>query len=361
MKTMLSQLLALLLLSQPLAAQEPIFRIPPGEEESTNITLAFSSMPADWSVEYMKLAEAWKKSTGKGVKVCVLDTGVDHDHSAWAGVKIDAKDYTGSRTGTNDINGHGTHCRGIVMRVAPDAVIGCKKVLGDGGSGSSTGIARAIRDAADEGYDVASCSFGSGSPDTASREAIKYATAKGMIVVCAAGNSGPRENTVGYPGAYPESISIAAIQPGGSIASYSSRGKENYVCAPGSNIVSTYPGNRYATLSGTSMACPFVAGVGALWISSERANGRVPTEPGFRAVLARVARDMPPPGRDTASGHGLTWVIDMLEAGPIIPPPPPPPAAVGFKIELSDLTVEARARVLNADPAFKSITLERSK
>ena len=339
-------------------AAGPVYGIPPGECESTVITTAFTSMPADWSVSFCKASEVHQRATGKGVRVCVLDTGCDVDHRDLSGIVKASKDFTGSRSGYLDVNGHGTHCAGIVHRWAPGAELGNYKVLGDSGSGSSSGIARAIREAADSGFHVLSLSLGGPSPDGATESAVKYATGKGIIVICAAGNSGPREGTVGWPGAFPESIAIAAIQSTGEVASYSSRGSAVFVAAPGSSIVSTYPGNRYATLSGTSMATPMVAGVAAAWLESTGNAGKSDAERLFRAALARHAKDIPPTGRDTGSGHGLAWPLAMVSEGGA---PPEPPVGGPVRIDLSDLTPMARDRILSADPLFKSITLERGK
>lgn len=339
-------------------SDEPVYGIPPGECESTVITTAFLTMPADWSTTFCRLSEVSAKATGKGVKVCVLDTGCDVDHRDLTGYVKESKDYTGSRSGFVDVNGHGTHVSGIVRRWAPAATIGNYKVLGDSGSGSSAGIARAIRDSVDAGYHVLSLSLGGPSPDSATESAVKYAAAKGVIVVVASGNSGPREGTVGWPGAFPESIAIASIQSDGSIANYSSRGREVFVAAPGSSIVSTYPGNRYATLSGTSMATPMVSGIAAAWLESSGNVGKPDAERLFRSALVRHAKDLPPVGRDTASGHGIAWPLSMVsESG--TPPAPTPGGSI--TIDLSDLSTTARDRILKSDPSFKSVTITREK
>lgn len=339
-------------------AAEPVYGVPPGECESTVITTAFLAMPADWSTTYCKLAEVTAKATGKGVRVCILDTGCDVDHRDLTGHVKESKDYTNSRSGFVDVNGHGTHCAGIVRRWAPAATLGNYKVLGDSGSGSSSGIARAIRDAADAGFHVLSLSLGGPSPDSATESAVKYATAKGVIVVVAAGNSGPRDGTVGWPGAFPESIAIASIQSDGNVANYSSRGREVFIAAPGSSIVSTYPGNRYATLSGTSMATPMVAGVAASWLEASGNVGKPDAERLFRAALQKHAKDIPPTGRDTGSGFGLAWPLAMVsESGPT--PEPTPGGSIA--IDLSDLSTTARDRILKSDPTFKSVTITRGK
>lgn len=204
----------------------------------------------DWGIDFLNIPEAWKFTKGKGAKVCVLDTGCDTGHRDLGKVKT-LKDFTGSRSGCADVNGHGSHCLGVVgasennvgmIGVAPECELISGKVLGDNGSGLSSWIAAGIDWAVEQGVDVISMSLGSDAPDPRIEAAVKRARAKGVIVIAAAGNSGPRENTSGWPGNHDGVICVAAVDDKGKIANFSSRGKSVVVAAPGVNVRSCYPG-----------------------------------------------------------------------------------------------------------------------
>src|SRR5262249_54153195 len=138
-----------------------------------------------------------------------------------------------------------------MIGVAPESKLLVVKVLGDSGSGSTSGINAGIDWAIAQGADVISMSLGGPSPDAASRAAVGRAVAAGVIVVAAAGNDGPGADTVGYPGGYPEVIACGALDSNLTVASFSSRGPQVYICGPGVNCRSCYPGSRFATMSGT--------------------------------------------------------------------------------------------------------------
>lgn len=293
----------------------------------------------DWSHGPLGLAELHARGvTGKGVRVAVLDTGVDDAHPDLAAVVEDAagRDFTGSPAGWRDRQSHGTHCAGIVacdddggglVGVAPDATVLPVKVLGDGGSGASSWIAAGIRHAVDVGRaDVVSMSLGGPGPDAATRAAVQYAASRGVVVVAAAGNEGP--GSVNYPGAYPEVCCVAATGKDGRVARFSSQNATVDVAAPGVDILSAVPGNRYAAYSGTSMATPCVAGVVALGLGELKRLGRpAPAPAAVLAALKATARDVAPPGPDHATGAGLIDPAAFVAAlvGPAEPPPPPAP------------------------------------
>jgi subtilisin len=246
-------------------------------------------------------------SGGNGVTVAVLDTGVNINHKDLVGQAEQCKDFT-QRTAPlvnnicNDKNGHGTHVAGSVLAhggsdnngiygVAPEADLWAYKVLNDRGSGYSDDIANAIRHAADEATRtntkvIISMSLGSSSKDSLIASAVDYAYGKGVLVVAAAGNDGPTANTIGYPGALPNVIAVAAlenVQQNGTyrVADFSSRGNPNTdgdyvigerdveISAPGRAIESTWSDGSYNTISGTSMATPHVSGLAAkIWAAN---------------------------------------------------------------------------------------------
>lgn len=322
---------------QPRPAGERNYFLPDDEQVPSEIFLstAAGTDTPDWGHKNIDVPEAWKVTKGKGAIVAILDTGCDLEHGDLKSQVLAYRDFTGSRTGANDVNGHGTHCAGVVaaaengsgmVGVAPDAKLIIGKVLGDRGSGSSKGIADGIRWAADQGAHVISMSLGGDGTDTYTDEAVKYARGKGCIVVAAAGNSGPGDgNTIGFPGGYPGVVCVAATDRDDKVAGFSSWGKNQTVSAPGVGVRSCYPGNRFATMSGTSMATPYVAGVAALYVSDSASRGTKATPDGFMAALKNTSRDIDPKGRDTATGYGLIQPAKMLGSGVVVPPPPKSP------------------------------------
>jgi subtilisin len=248
-----------------------------------------------------------KTSGGNGIKVAVLDTGVNINHKDLAGSAEQCKDFSqlffSLRNGVcTDRQGHGTHVAGTVLAhggsdglgvygVAPEAKLWAYKVLNDLGSGYSDDIANAIRHAADEAVRtnskvIISMSLGAASKNSLIANAVDYAYSKGALVVAAAGNSGSGENTIGFPGGLANAIAVAAlenVQENGTyrVADYSSRGNPatdgDYVIgeldveisAPGSAVESTWYNGSYNTISGTSMATPHVSGLAAkIWANN---------------------------------------------------------------------------------------------
>lgn len=305
----------------------PVIGLPPGERVPQLLVEA-DAQPAgpDWGVVALKAPEAWAKTKGKGVLVAVLDTG-EPNHPDLV-IKA-AKDFTGSRTGAKDFQGHSTHCcgsiagRGRLPGVAPEAELITGKVLDDGGSGGVDGIAAGIRWAVDQSADVASMSLGGAGRDSYIPPALDYAEAAGVIVVAAAGNEGPGEGTVGYPGGYAKAVAIAAVDSSLAVARFSSRGPAVFVSGPGVNIRSTYLNGQYATMSGTSMATPHVAGLAALWVAAHPEIPKKERPKRFREDLIAASKDLPPTGRDTATGYGFPDAT-KLTAGAVPPPTQPP-------------------------------------
>jgi subtilisin len=331
---------------------EPVYGIPPGER-TPEILLRDASIleeKRDWGHRVLGIDELHEAGiTGVGVVVAILDTGVDAQHPGLAGQVISSPNHTNSPT-SSDRQGHGTHCAGIVAEkadggglvgVAPSAKIHAGKVLGDNGSGLSSGIANGIRAATASGVDVISMSLGGPAPDSATRAAITEAVKSGVWVVCAAGNEGPGESP-SYPGNYPDVVCVAAVDEAGNVARFSSRNREVDIAAPGVSILSTYPGGRYASLSGTSMATPYVAGVFALLRGEVKKRGlRIPSLSKVLEIMAKTAKDITPSGRDTASGAGLIQPKQLIEAvladlaGGTNPPSPPPPPPGGKLVRLT--------------------------
>ncbi|GAB3432861.1 S8/S53 family peptidase [Flindersiella endophytica] len=247
----------------------------------------------DQSVPQIGAPDAWRAGyTGKGVKVAVLDTGIDATHPDLADAVLEAKDFTGSPSGTQDKVGHGTHVSSIVtgsgaasggryQGVAPDAQILAGKVLGDDGYGYDSQIISGMEWAASEGARVVNLSLGG--PDQAGinpmEEAVNRLTERtGALFVIASGNDGP--HSVSSPGSADAALTVGAVDKSDQLAEFSSTGPrfgdhaiKPDVTAPGVDIAAARASgtsmgevmdDHYTRASGTSMATPHVAGAAAV-------------------------------------------------------------------------------------------------
>lgn len=270
-----------------------------------------------WAPPSIALEDAWDRTLGShNVKVAILDTGITLTHPDLVpNLCGPYASYDGSGT-IVDGNGHGTHTSGIAAAAtnngvgvagASNSCIMGAKVLSAGGSGQWSWLASGITWAADNGARVISMSLSGGSPPSSVSDAVKYAyNTKGVLLVASAGNSGCTTPTqkLGYPAEYDEVMGVGALNPpdGTQVASYSTCGLDLEISAPGSSVLSTWRTGGYATLSGTSMAAPYVAGVAALVFAA------IPT---LAARDARCLLDLTAdeivgtlPGRDWESGWG---------------------------------------------------------
>jgi subtilisin len=215
---------------------------------------------------------------------------------------------------TNDYHGHGTHCAGTVaaamngqgvVGVAPAAYLYAVKVLNRYGSGQYSWIIAGIDwCVSKKRMNVISMSLGGGADVNALQKMCDTAYAEGVLIIAAAGNSGPppagQPSSVGYPARYDSVVAVSAIGSDNVIAGFSSRGPEVELCAPGVQVLSTYPVNNYHKMSGTSMACPHVAGAAAMaWGSHRFQNNRT-----IRTLLQQSADNLGNPGRDPLYGFG---------------------------------------------------------
>lgn len=240
-----------------------------------------STQVLPWGVDRVDADNVWATSTADNIKVAVIDTGIDLDHPDLAtNVKGGVNTIYSWRTADDD-NGHGSHVAGIIAAMNNSAgVIGvgydidlyAVKVLSSNGSGYVSDIIEGIQWSINNNMDVINMSLGTTSDVQSFHDAVIAAKNAGITVVSAAGNSGPSDNTVIYPAKYPESIAVSATNSSDGQPSWSSRGPEIDLAAPGNSVYSTYRGGSYATLSGTSMATPHVAGAAAMVLA---------THPGF--------------------------------------------------------------------------------
>ena len=259
----------------------------------------------------MGVEKLWKRTKGKGVRVAVLDTGVpDHVDIKVAGGKSFIRDYY------YDKNGHCLHVSGIIAAtegngigiagIAPEVDLYCGAVMGEDGSGSISDIVAGIRWAVDEvKADVINMSLGIADTDfefTSLRRACDYAFDNGVAVFAAAGNEA---GNVGQPARYPSTISVGAVSRGLKHANFSNTGATVDFVSVGVDVYSTWLNNSYCCLDGTSMACPAVAGLGALLIADARLDGIRLSPADLKAKLVSMARDLGQPGFDTVFGFGI--------------------------------------------------------
>ena len=282
---------------------------------------------------------------GTGVKVCVIDTGIDAGHPDLNNGKVVAwVDYVKSIGTPYDDNGHGTHVSGIIAGtgsassqqykgVAPGASLMGAKVLSSGGSGRYTDILAAINWAVTNHAQVISMSLG-GQHSQALDDAVNNAIRQGVVVVVSAGNSGPGARTLSCPGDIRDAITVGAVDSSDVIAYFSSRGPSSSgyfkpdVTAPGVGIVAARASgtvsNYYTAKSGTSMAAPMVSGTVALLLDKNAS-----LTPGqVKDALTKTAKPLGYGIPNNDYGYGRVQAkaaIDYVTNGSTTPSPTPSP------------------------------------
>lgn len=310
-------------------------------DEEVHICLDRSTVqidvPSVWAAGYR----------GAGVKVAIVDTGLDAAHPDFAGRIAAGASFVGGDY--QDDNGHGTHVAGISVGtgaaqgkycgVAPEASIYVAKVLDRNGSGSMSGVMAGVEWAVEQGVDVINLSLG-GSGSSDGQDALSLtcnaAVEQGTTVLVAGGNAGPSSRTIGSPGAASDVITIGAVDRSDDIARFSSRGPtadgrvKPDVCFPGTDIVSALASGtgagqpvdtHYTQMSGTSMATPHAAGLAALLLQAK--PDLSPAE--IKQVIMETALDL---GQDAnAQGAGRARAAEALNRvlGTVPTPEPTPP------------------------------------
>jgi len=250
-----------------------------------------------------------------GVKIGIVDTGIDQMHTDLSGKTVNCANALGgllTQGNCADDNMHGTHVAGTIAAKANNTagVAGvafnaslaiCKGLHTAAGTGLTSDIANCINWTHQQGAKVISMSLGGGASSTlqsAVQNAWKGGAANGSVLIAAAGNDG--DSTVNYPAGYAEVVSVAATDHSDARASFSNANADVEVAAPGVSILSTIPGGQYAELSGTSMATPHASGVaGVLWQLFP-----TDTAAGIRSRLSSTVDDLGPAGRDASFGFG---------------------------------------------------------
>jgi len=280
-------------------------------------TLADPRTREQWGLARMDFDSVRKFGTGKDVIVAVVDTGVDGTHPELVGRVLPGIDLVDEgKDGRTDPNGHGTHVAGIIAAaidgngiegLAPEAKILPVRVLGPDGSGDDADVAFGILWAVKQGAQVINLSLGGTDIDPLLEDAVRQAHLAGVVVVAASGNSGG-SGDIYYPAAHATVLAVGATGPDDKVALYSSIGSYVDIAAPGTMILSTWPGG-YRYESGTSMATPFVAAAAAIMIQAGYQSRVV------EARLISSAYDIDVAGRDTGSGSGILDIVGAVTDG----------------------------------------------
>lgn len=282
-----------------------------------------------WALRKIGLPAAWSLVRGMAAPLAIIDSGIDLDHRDLAsriwqnpgevagnGLDDDGNGFVDDVAGWDFVDDdpvpddpyyHGTHVAGIagaatnngqgIAGVTWETPLMAIRVLDEYGDGRWDDVSAAIIYAANNGARVLNLSLGGGFPSLTMTAAILYARERGCLVVAAAGNSG---GSVLFPARLSEVIGVGATDENDAVWPNSNRGPELDLVAPGVEILSSVPGNRYIEVSGTSMAAPHVSGVAALlWDRSPTLTADEVT-----SLLLQTAVDLPPAGRDDVTGWG---------------------------------------------------------
>lgn len=297
--------------------------------------LSVEGQVVDWGISETKATIAQRQGkTGKGVKVAVLDTGIDRNHPDLTVVDgiCFAVDSTGNSACPNsyqDDNGHGSHVAGIigaldndigVIGVAPDVELYAVKVLNSEGAGLTSSLLNGMEWAIDQQVDIINLSLATPVSDTSMKALMDLAYDKGILVVAAAGNGGDENgtnNTVEYPAKYDSVISVAALNNQLVRINESATGPELDISAPGYRVFSTIPTqvdydglkDGYTRYTGTSMAAPFVSGILALYKQEFPTKSNIE----LKEMLIENARDLGQVGIDRFYGYGLAQAIPLIK------------------------------------------------
>ncbi|MGI2904554.1 S8 family serine peptidase [Tolypothrix sp. VBCCA 56010] len=294
--------------------------------EQTTANASFDESSITWGLQATNVIGAFP--SGQGIRIAVLDTGLDFNHPDFQGRVIYSNSFVQGQ-GVQDGHGHGTHCIGtacgpqkpeILPRygIAYNCEIYVGKVLSNQGSGGDAGILQGIDWAVANGCQVISMSLGA-PLRVGDRFSVVYEAAaqralnQGTLIVAAAGNNGP-QSPVNHPANCPSIMAIAAVNSQLQVADFSSRGinpngGEINIAAPGVDVYSTFRmPERYATWNGTSMATPHVAGIAALYAETTGLRGKA-----LWNLLLQTVRRLPLPSKDVGAGlvtwRNLSWAL----------------------------------------------------
>lgn len=285
--------------------------------------------PVQYAVGKLHLLQAHNFARGTGVRIAIIDSGVDTGHPELAGAIAGTFDALGT---DEKPHAHGTAVAGLIAArgkltgVAPNARIFAARAFGasaDGAQGTTFRILKSLDWAAEQGVRVINLSF-VGPADPAVQRSLAAAHRKGIVLVAAAGNAGPKSPPL-FPASDPNVIAVSATDAGDRLFAAANRGRHIALAAPGVDLIVAAPEAGYQVSSGTSFAAAHVSGIVALLI--ERKPGLDPAA--VRNALLSSATDLGPKGRDDQFGAGLTDAFRAIGAiGAIDPRPRERPAGI---------------------------------
>jgi subtilisin family serine protease len=278
--------------------------------------------PSQYAVAKLRLPEAHTLARGANVTVAVIDSGIDIKHPELVNTIADSFDALGSKEGPHV---HGTGIAGAIvaharlMGSAPAARILAIRAFGaapNGAESTSFVILKALDYAASHGAQIVNMSF-AGPKDALIERGIAAAAAKGIVMVAASGNAGPKSPPL-YPAANTNVIAVSATDAQDKLFAASNRGSHIAIAAPGVDIFLPAPDEKYQMTSGTSFSAAYVSGLAALML--ERNPSLKPDE--VRAILMKTARDLGAPGRDDLFGAGEADAFAAVSAVATMPAVP---------------------------------------
>ncbi|MQY39243.1 hypothetical protein SRB17_72650 [Streptomyces sp. RB17] len=349
-----------------LTATTTVIALPAAPALADDGQCTFPSKPyagRPWALQRVNLDELWALSTGKGVQVAVIDTGVDVKNRQLTGAVAASKGKNllpahnskgekidrGNNSGTTDTVGHGTRVAGIIaarpmkgtgfVGLAPDAKIIPIKQNDAEGDGTADTLADAVTYAVHAGAGVINISQDTANAldpkDSRLKDAIDYALAQKVVVVASAGNDGLGGNVkVTYPASYQGVLAVAASDRNNERAPFSQSGEFVGVAAPGVDMISTVPGGGHCSDNGTSFSAPYVAGVAAL-LKAKYPNWTA------QEVVAQIEQsaERSIPGHDRLVGWGVVDPVKALsDVDPEHPVQSPQPEGGVSKAEAPSIT-----------------------
>jgi subtilisin family serine protease len=272
------------------------------QEDAASASSVTQGDPAQYVLSKLQIDQAHQIATGKDVPVAVIDSEIDVAHPDINGTAVKRFDAIG---GDVKPQKHGTAMAGAVVShgklegIAPDVVLLAARAFDDNSKGTSFAIYKSLQWAADGGARVINMSF-AGPSDPTLHRLLAAASGKGIVLVAAAGNSGPKSAPL-YPGADPDVIAVTATDNNDDLFDLANRGQYIAVAAPGVQILALAPSDSYTVATGTSIAAAHVSGVAALLLQHD--PGLKPGD--VRSILAATAKPLGVADHRADFGAGL--------------------------------------------------------
>ena len=322
-------------------------------------TYELSTQTMPWGVDKIDADLVHSEFTGAGVKVGIMDSGIDYNHPDLDDNYAGGYDFVNDDSDPMDDEGHGTHCAGIVaaedndiggVGVAPDAELYALKIMDSNGDAYVSDIITGLEWAVNNELDIVSLSFGADYGSTSLQTACNAAYNSGLIIVAAAGNDGTffgSGDTVDYPARYSSVIAVGAVDSYNVRPSWSSTGSTLELVAPGVSIYSTMMGDTYGTESGTSQATPHVVGVAALVLEKNSTLTNVEV----RELMQDTADDLDVAGKDNKYGYGLVDAEESVDDVELFVPTELHIASIDmwFTSESRKYTIYAKIKIVDSE------------